>query len=299
MTTNTKVIVVPIGDVYPDEHQPRKLFEPSKMASLQKSMTKFGMKQPLIVEKIGNKYLIEDGERRYRSAKDLGWKDVPVIVSEAKSTEDRLIEQFHIQEQHEGWTGTEKASSVAKIADHFGLSFKQICEMFSLDDKTARRYISFYDLTNKKEYERNELGLNWAYPITLLRKYVKKLTLEVLEQEFTHTDEKDFESAIITRIKKGQFTKTGELLKIRDAFKKDPKMIRKFIDSAISPDAIFIETKAKGAYHLRNAMNSASYMKGHIHKFLQIKDIKLDDKNIQTLKSGKKAIEELLELVGE
>ncbi|OGQ08688.1 MAG: hypothetical protein A3G32_09290 [Deltaproteobacteria bacterium RIFCSPLOWO2_12_FULL_40_28] len=72
-----------IDDVVPNQNQPRKLFDKASIDELAASIEEKGILQPLIVREMGGgKYELVAGERRYRAAKLLHLKTVPVIVKD-------------------------------------------------------------------------------------------------------------------------------------------------------------------------------------------------------------------------
>lgn len=72
-----------IDDVVPNQNQPRKLFDKTTIDELAASIEEKGILQPLIVREMGGgKYELVAGERRYRAAKLLHLKTVPVIVKD-------------------------------------------------------------------------------------------------------------------------------------------------------------------------------------------------------------------------
>ena len=61
-----------------DPNQPRKLF--SGLDDLAQSMKETGQICPIVVRPRVERYTIVSGERRYRAAQLLGWKDIHVEV---------------------------------------------------------------------------------------------------------------------------------------------------------------------------------------------------------------------------
>jgi ParB/RepB/Spo0J family partition protein len=282
--------------VVPDVNQPRKLFRADKIASLKQSIQKYGIKQPLIVEKMADgKYFLQDGERRFRAATELGLKEVPVIIEKYQTEFERLVQQFHIQEQHEGWTASEKAMAVATMAKEMDMSAVELAKILGIAERATNRYLSFYKLLDKKTFVKSQINIEWASPINGLNTYVRRIYSNVLNEEFTREDEADLERSIIERISSGQIKVPVELTKLKDSFKKDPKVVRDFIkDVKITPEGLFLKTKAKGAYHLRNAENSAGYIMKHIDALIKIGDVSVDEKTVEILKRTMKMIEKFL-----
>lgn len=81
--------------------QPRKDFDETSLSELKDSLKVNGILQPIIVRRRGQRYEIMAGERRYRAARDLGWKKIPAIVKDASdehSLEIALIENLQRQD---------------------------------------------------------------------------------------------------------------------------------------------------------------------------------------------------------
>ena len=88
---------MPIGDVIPNEDQPRKNFDEQSLATLAESIKNLGIFQPIVVRKQKDKYQIVAGERRYRAALMVGLETVPVVVKNYNTeemTEVALVENL-------------------------------------------------------------------------------------------------------------------------------------------------------------------------------------------------------------
>ncbi len=78
--------------------QPRRYFDPQKMAQLIESVKSHGIIEPLLVRPIEEMYELVAGERRYRAAIELQLTHVPVIIRELSDQEAlqlALIENLH------------------------------------------------------------------------------------------------------------------------------------------------------------------------------------------------------------
>lgn len=267
-----KVEMLPISLIRADENQPRKNFAPERIADLVKSIKQHGIMNPLIVERRDSgSYVLVDGERRYRAAKELRLKEVPAIVMAPQSEVDRLIQQFHLQEQHEGWTAIEKAAAVVRLAEELKIGVAELAETLSLPPSTVSEYASFGKLHTRKDFQKNEISLKYAPKMIGLRTYVSRRYFEI-GKEFPPEKEKALEEAVIARIKDGSIKRVNDLAKIRDAARTDPLSIDKFVkDSKISVDKLFIDTNAKSAFHFRNIINMSSTLGHHIREGLVMK----------------------------
>ena len=111
------VKVVLITKLMPDPNQPRQDFDEAEMNKLKDSIMDKGIMTPITVEPLSNnKYLIVDGERRFRTAVALKMNEVPVNILPFKLNEfDRNIIRFQLQETHKQWTPFEKAEAMSYL----------------------------------------------------------------------------------------------------------------------------------------------------------------------------------------
>jgi len=77
-STNT----VPISKILLPKNQPRRYFDPDKLAQLTQSVSDHGILEPLLVRPSGISYELIAGERRYRAAQAIGLTEVPVVIRE-------------------------------------------------------------------------------------------------------------------------------------------------------------------------------------------------------------------------
>src|SRR5688572_216647 len=74
---------VPVTDIVASPLQPRKEFAPEQLTELMDSIREHGIIQPLIVRVVNGKLELIAGERRFRAARELGLKEVPVLIRTA------------------------------------------------------------------------------------------------------------------------------------------------------------------------------------------------------------------------
>ena len=79
---------IPLDLILLRPDQPRRYFDPEKMAQLTESIRTHGVIEPIIIRPLENeKYELVAGERRYRGAKEIGLKEIPVIIRELNDRE--------------------------------------------------------------------------------------------------------------------------------------------------------------------------------------------------------------------
>ena len=126
-----------IGELIPNEDQPRKNFDEQSLATLAESIKNLGIFQPIVVRKQKDKYQIVAGERRYRAALMVGLETVPVVVKNYNTeemTEVALVENL----QREGLDPIEEALAYQGLMN----TYKQTQEMISARLGRSRSYIA-------------------------------------------------------------------------------------------------------------------------------------------------------------
>jgi ParB family transcriptional regulator, chromosome partitioning protein len=106
---------VAIGQITLPPKQPRRYFDPEKMAQLVRSVEELGILEPLLVRVLDSgKYELLAGERRFRAAQELGLKDVPIVArefSDREALQVALIENL----QREDLNPVEETEAVMEL----------------------------------------------------------------------------------------------------------------------------------------------------------------------------------------
>ncbi len=126
----TDGVMLNINKVEPNRDQPRKNFDEDALLELAESIKQFGILQPLLVQKKDDYYQIVAGERRWRAAKMVGIKEVPVIIkqlSDQEIMEISLIENI----QRENLNPIEEALAYKRLLNEFNLKQDEVAERVS------------------------------------------------------------------------------------------------------------------------------------------------------------------------
>lgn len=76
----SQLVELDLDEVVRDEEQPRKNFTKESLEELAASIKEHGVMSPIMVVKVGDKYQIVAGERRWRASKLAGLTKIPAIV---------------------------------------------------------------------------------------------------------------------------------------------------------------------------------------------------------------------------
>lgn len=133
---NREIIEVPLEKIEMNPFQPRKTFTEEALEELSCSIREFGIIQPLIVRKIGDRYELIAGERRLRAAKMVGLKAVPCV---ARSADDKEMAEIALIEnlQREDLHFFEEATGYEKLLLQFSLTQDQLAKRVGKDQSTV------------------------------------------------------------------------------------------------------------------------------------------------------------------
>ena len=125
-----QVINVNITKVEPNRKQPRKTFDEDSLIEMADSIKQIGIVNPLIVTDKGDHYEIVGGERRWRAAKMIGLKEVPVIVKNL--TEEEIAVYAIIDNvQREDVNPIEGAEAFKRLIDEYNYTQDMIASKIS------------------------------------------------------------------------------------------------------------------------------------------------------------------------
>ena len=124
------IIQIPIDKLQPNPLQPRGVITPESLTDLIESIRQHGIIEPLIVAKTPAGHQIIAGERRWRSAKILGLKTVPIIIR--KTTPKQMLELALIENvQREDLNPLDRAKAFQQLEEEFDLSLGEISKKIS------------------------------------------------------------------------------------------------------------------------------------------------------------------------
>jgi ParB family transcriptional regulator, chromosome partitioning protein len=136
---------IDIDLIAPGRHQPRTRFREEALEELARSIQASGIIQPLLVRRLGNRYELIAGERRWRAAQRAGLQRVPAIVREVAdevALEMTLVENL----QREDLNPIEQAAAFARLMQDFHMTQEQIAERTGKDRATIANSVRLLNL---------------------------------------------------------------------------------------------------------------------------------------------------------
>lgn len=156
-----KIEEVPISNVKPYENNPRD--NDDAVDGVVKSLQQYGWQEPLVVDK---DYVIIAGHTRYKAAKKLGLKHIPVVV--AKDLTPDQVKGFRIADNKTGeraiWDNKKLLKELDSLNAEIYTGFKQsgvFEDVLDEDDKSpvvendkGVTYSMKFSTQNKKSFEK-------------------------------------------------------------------------------------------------------------------------------------------------
>lgn len=111
-----EVVELYLDDIIPNRFQPREVFNEEALRELSASIKEHGVIQPIIVRKIGDKYEIIAGERRYKATAMAGLTKIPAII---RNLDDKEASKVALLEnlQRKDLSAIEEARTYQKILE--------------------------------------------------------------------------------------------------------------------------------------------------------------------------------------
>ena len=137
-----------VDDIIPNRFQPRKKFEETDLNELAESIKQHGIIQPLVLRRLGNKFEIIAGERRYKAANIVGLKQVPSIVMDL---DDRTSAEIALAEniQRKDLTAIEKAKSYKQILGLGQITQEELAKKMGKSQPAVSNTLRLLDLTEE------------------------------------------------------------------------------------------------------------------------------------------------------
>ena len=136
---------IPIDKISANPYQPRSNFDEEALAELTESIRQLGIIQPITVRKIGLRYQIISGERRFKAASAAGLQTIPAYI---KETDDQGMLEMAIVEniQREDLDAIEVALSFQRLMDECSLTQETMADKVGKKRATVANYLRLLKL---------------------------------------------------------------------------------------------------------------------------------------------------------
>jgi ParB family transcriptional regulator, chromosome partitioning protein len=108
---------LPTAQIVPNANNPRLDFPQNELNRLAESIANEGILVPIVVYQQDGKYVLVDGERRFRCARELGLQTVPALVTTRRTDDQILLQMFNIHQIREPWRDIPTAKALSQLVD--------------------------------------------------------------------------------------------------------------------------------------------------------------------------------------
>ncbi|MGE4652344.1 MAG: ParB/RepB/Spo0J family partition protein [Myxococcota bacterium] len=135
---------IPIDAIDANPDQPRRVFDPAQLESLAASIRVHGVLQPVVVRRVGERYELVVGERRWRASRAAGLESVPAVVADLDSR-DRLELALVENVQRHDLNPVELAQALQTLSET-GASQEEIGRRVGLERSTVANHLRLLEL---------------------------------------------------------------------------------------------------------------------------------------------------------
>lgn len=190
-----EVVELYLDDIIPNRFQPREVFNEEALKELSDSIKEHGVIQPIIVRKIGDKYEIIAGERRYKASAMAGLTKIPAII---RNLDDKEASKVALLEnlQRKDLTAIEEARTYQKILELDSMTQEELGRTMGKSQAAIANKMRLLSLPDEvqeallqdkisERHARSLLNLDTSEEqINMLRKIIeKRMTVRDLDNE--------------------------------------------------------------------------------------------------------------------
>ena len=231
---------IDISMIEPNPNQPRTNFNQEELEELSESIKKNGLLQPILVRKVGDKYQIIAGERRWQACKLAGLKRVPVQIKQANDDETfilALIENI----QRSDLNPIEEAYGYRRMMESGHMTQAEVAQAVSKGRTTITNALRLLELPENAQQLLFEEKITAGHARAILsvptEEGRKKLTDKIVEEKLSVRD-----AERIARLLSG---KKDSNKKPREASPRSYKTVARTLSESFGTDVKIKSTQGK------------------------------------------------------
>ena len=206
---------LPVHKIVRNRHQPRKVFHENEIKQLADSINENGQISPIVVRKMGEKFELIVGERRWRATQLLKKDTIDAVIIDADEKTSAVLSIVE-NVQREDLNSMEEAESLLRLVNEFGMSHDDVSKYISKSRTHVTNLIRLNDLSDygKEQLRIGTITMGHARAVLtlspneqsrILREAVRKnLSVRAVENlaksdSKTQSKNKDPDTAILER----------------------------------------------------------------------------------------------------
>ena len=117
--------MIPIEKIVPFHNHPFRLYEGERLADMMESIKEHGVLNPVIVQRVADKYEMLAGHNRWNAAKIVGVSEIPAIVKDDLSEEEAYVYVIETNLMQRSFTDLLPSEKAAVLAERYA---KVMCQ---------------------------------------------------------------------------------------------------------------------------------------------------------------------------
>ena len=146
---------LPVHKIVRNRHQPRKVFHENEIKQLADSINENGQISPIVVRKMGEKFELIVGERRWRATQLLKRDKIDAVIIDADEKTSAVLSIVE-NVQREDLNSMEEAESLLRLVNEFGMSHDDVSKYISKSRTHVTNLIRLNDLS---DYGKDQLRI--------------------------------------------------------------------------------------------------------------------------------------------
>ena len=146
---------LPAHKIVRNRHQPRKVFHENEIKQLADSINENGQISPIVVRKMGEKFELIVGERRWRATQLLKKDTIDAVIIDADEKTSAVLSIVE-NVQREDLNSMEEAESLLRLANEFGMSHDDVSKYIS---KSRTHVTNLIRLNELSDYGKEQLRM--------------------------------------------------------------------------------------------------------------------------------------------
>lgn len=226
---------VELSKVQPNPDQPRTHFKPEEIEELANSIKKEGLLQPILVNKVGDRYQIIAGERRWQACKSLDMKTIPVrfwTADNDKALELALIENI----QRSDLNPIEEAYGYKRLMERKGMTQSEVAQTVSKGRSTIANALRLLDLPEEAQQLLFEEKISAGHARAILSiptpEGRKTLTNKLVNEKLSVRETESI-ARLLSGRDKSKEAGTSKRLPTPASFKKAARSLSKFLSAPV------------------------------------------------------------------
>ena len=146
---------LPVHKIVRNRHQPRKVFHENEIKQLADSINENGQISPIVVRKMGEKFELIVGERRWRATQLLKKDTIDAVIIDADEKTSAVLSIVE-NVQREDLNSMEEAESLLRLVNEFGMSHDDVSKYISKSRTHVTNLIRLNDLS---DYGKDQLRI--------------------------------------------------------------------------------------------------------------------------------------------